>query len=125
MQSTSSPSSTSRTNSTVSSSPGSGMTSSGATSSNGEWNISVGDFTGNILGEIIQRLPSVDRDEGLEELAASEQWDQHLHCPITELSDCSVYKKMLAKIFLLKDMWRHREPKVGHSGMIRTGEREK
>ena len=54
----------------------------------------------------------VDHDEGLEELAGSEHWDQHLHCPITELTDSSVYKKMLAKIFLLKDMWRHREPKV-------------
>ena len=55
----------------------------------------------------------MDRDEGLEELAGCEHWDQHLHCPVTELTDCSVYKKMLAKIFLLKDMWRHREPKVG------------
>ena len=54
----------------------------------------------------------MDRDEGLEELAGCEHWDQHLHCPVTELTDCSVYKKMLAKIFVLKDMWRHREPKV-------------
>ena len=76
------------------------------------------------FGQIIPTV-SVDRDEGLEELAGREHWDKHLHCPITELSDCSVYKKMLAKIFLLKDMWRHREPKVGHSGMIRTGERKK
>ena len=62
---------------------------------------------------------SVDRDEGLEELAVSEHWDQHLHCPITDLTDCSVYKKMLAKIFLLKDMWRHREPKVGNTEKLR------
>ena len=69
-----------------------------------------------IFGEIIQTghvVFSVDRDEGLEDLAVTEHWDKHLHCPITELTDCSVYKKMLAKIFLLKDMWRHREPKVG------------
>ena len=68
-----------------------------------------------IFGEIIQTghvVFSVDRDEGLEDLAVTEHWDKHLHCPITELTDCSVYKKMLAKIFLLKDMWRHREPKV-------------
>ena len=61
----------------------------------------------------------VDRDEGLEELAGSEHWDQHLHCPITELTDSSVYKKMLAKIFLLKDMWRHREPKVDNCESLR------
>ena len=45
-------------------------------------------------------------------MSLSLHWDQHLYCPLTELTDCSLYKKMLAKIFLLKDMWRHREPKV-------------
>ena len=54
----------------------------------------------------------VSQDEGLSELSLSLHWDQHLYCPLTELTDCSLYKKMLAKIFLLKDMWRHREPKV-------------
>ena len=79
-----------------------------------------------IFGEIIQTghvVFSVDRDEGLEDLAVTEHWDKHLHCPITELTDCSVYKKMLAKIFLLKDMWRHREPKVANCGMMRTCKR--
>jgi len=71
------------------------------------WNDFIG---GHVFKRRVEYL--VDRDEGLEDLAVTEHWDKHLHCPITELTDCSVYKKMLAKIFLLKDMWRHREPKT-------------
>ena len=52
-------------------------------------------------------------DEGLQEVAASQRWDTQLHVPLAEVQDWTVYKKMLAKIFLLKDVWRHREPKVG------------
>ena len=29
-----------------------------------------------------------------------------------QVLDASIYKKILSKIFLLKDMWRSREPKV-------------
>ena len=52
-------------------------------------------------------------DEGLQEVAASQRWDAQLHVPLAEVQDWTVYKKMLAKIFLLKDVWRHREPMVG------------
>ena len=51
-------------------------------------------------------------DEGLQEVAASQRWDTQLHVPLAEVQDWTVYKKMLAKIFLLKDVWRHREPKT-------------
>ena len=52
-------------------------------------------------------------DEGLQEVAASQRWAAQLHVPLAEVADRTVYKKMLAKIFLLRDVWRHREPKVG------------
>ena len=52
-------------------------------------------------------------DEGLQEVAASQRWAAQLHVPLAEVADWTVYKKMLAKIFLLRDVWTHREPKVG------------
>ena len=52
-------------------------------------------------------------DEGLQEVAASQRWAAQLHVPLAEVPDRTVYKKMLAKIFLLRDVWTHREPKVG------------
>ena len=51
-------------------------------------------------------------DGYIQEIAITQQWDKSLHVPLDSVSDWTVYKKMLAKIFLLKDMWRHREPKV-------------
>ena len=50
--------------------------------------------------------------KNIQEISVSQQWDKSLHVPLDSVSDWTVYKKMLAKIFLLKDMWRHREPKV-------------
>ena len=46
------------------------------------------------------------------EVSLTQHWDTYLHVPLSDVPDWTIYKKMLAKIFLLKDMWRHREPKV-------------
>jgi len=71
------------------------------------WNEFIG---GHVFKRKVEAM--VENDEGLQELAEQEQWNTCLYIPSDEVLDCTVYKKMLAKIFLLKDMWRCREPKA-------------
>jgi len=71
------------------------------------WNEFIG---GHVFKRRVEAL--LENDEGLQELAEQEQWNESLHIPTTEVSDTNIYKKMLAKIFLLRDMWRTREPKA-------------
>jgi len=71
------------------------------------WNEFIG---GHVFKRKVEAL--IDNDEGLQDLAEQEQWNPCLFIPSDQVEDCTVYKKMLAKIFLLKDMWRCREPKA-------------
>ncbi|XP_023319808.1 F-box/WD repeat-containing protein 11 [Eurytemora carolleeae] len=71
------------------------------------WNQFIGTY---VFKRKIERL--VIRDEGLKELSELEGWNSSLFRPVQEVSDPSIYKKMCAKVFLLKDIWRFREPKA-------------
>lgn len=67
-------------------------------------------ISGHVFKRHVEML--VDNDESLQEVAVSQHWDTCLHVSLDNVPDWTIYKKMLAKIFLLKDMWRHREPKT-------------
>jgi len=73
----------------------------------GLWNEFIGSF---VFKKRIENF--ISRDESLEALADGEGWSDSLFTPIQEVPDPHVYKRMCAKVFLLKDMWRFREPKV-------------
>merc|ERR1719193_2779333 len=50
----------------------------------------------------------IGKEVGLQELAEQEGWGKQK----TEEAELEVNKKLLAKVFLLKDIWRSREPKA-------------
>jgi len=54
----------------------------------------------------------IEADDSLQELADLEGWSPYLYRPVEEVTDVAVYKTMCAKIVILKDMWRSREPKA-------------
>lgn len=54
----------------------------------------------------------IQQDESLQELAEIEGWSHQLFKPIHKVSEPYLYKKMCAKVYLLKDVWRFREPKA-------------
>jgi len=65
---------------------------------------------GSIFRRRVQDLLQVD--QGLSSLVEQEGWRQEVDKPLEELRDLSVFKKILAKVILLKDVWRSREPKA-------------
>lgn len=67
-------------------------------------------ISGHVFKRRVELL--VDNDDSLQEVSLTQHWDTYLHVPLSDVPDWTIYKKMLAKIFLLKDMWRHREPKT-------------
>lgn len=67
------------------------------------WNEYIG---GPVFHRKIEGL--IGKEAGLQELAEQEGWGRQT----TEEAELEVNKKLLAKVFLLKDIWRTREPKA-------------